>query len=196
MRCLVAVADFIRWSFAARDRRAGVAFGNRLLEADFLGASLEASAFRAVPCDAVKQRCQHLGVGKPAVFIRLIDQHFHHHQLIFRHPFDARGQGLDRAVELLLRHRLKNQPHFGGCFAADQVTGKEHSFCFFRPQLIDSYHTAPKILFPDGKKMQRAKVGIHFGGPIFPRQEDRQNLPVLTEEIMWAIRKMLPASYA
>ena len=46
------------------------------------------------------------------------------------------------------------------------------------------------------KKMQRAKVGIHFGEPIFPRQEDRQNLPVLTEEIMRAIRKMLPASYA
>ena len=44
--------------------------------------------------------------------------------------------------------------------------------------------------------MQRAKVGIHFGGPIFPRREDRQNLPVLTEEIMRAIRKMLPASYA
>ena len=92
----------VGFSFAPRDRFAGIPLGDGLFETCFLSSSLKCHAFRAVAGESVKQGSECLGAGKTHIVVRLIDQHLRHRQLIFGDTLDALYKALDLDGDELL----------------------------------------------------------------------------------------------
>ena len=93
-------------------------------EAYFGRAFLKCIPLGRVPCHAVEKRSQHLQRLQPRRVHRLIDEQFHHHQLIDGITRNPLQQNLETFVETILRCTFDGESPFDG-FATVQAIARE-----------------------------------------------------------------------
>lgn len=148
-------ATIERASSPLRDRLAGIAPPDRVLEAVPLRVTPEPHARRIVPRDAVEHRRQGLQVGQPQVLDRLVDDQLVHHQHRLRDAGHALGERVDRVVESRRRHRVADQaPRLRGR-AIDQIAGQHEALRALDAHLVE----------PPGGRRAAPDPGRHVADP-------------------------------